>query len=479
MKQLLQHMRDGRTLVEEVPVPSALPGTALVRTHASLVSAGTERMVVEFARQSLLGKARSRPDLVKQVLARARREGLFGTARSAFSRLDQPLALGYSSAGTIVELGEGMSGFKVGQRVACAGGGYAVHAEYAVVPRHLLVPFPASLDFESAAFATLGAIGMHGFRLAQPQVGERVAVIGLGLLGLLTIQVAAAAGCQVFGIDVDAARVRLANSLGFEAVRRTGAAQAAASFTRGRGFDVVLICADTASNDPVELAAEMARDRARIVAIGAVGQGLPRRTYYEKELSFINSRSYGPGRYDASYEQQGNDYPIGHVRWTEGRNLESVVDLMVGGTLKVQPLITHRFPIAQAARAYNLITGKSREPFLGVVLTYDAKPAPRSTKVEFPSRRGTSSDVRLGVLGAGKFADATLLPAIKRAGGIDLVGIASSGGLHARHAAQKFGFSFAASSNDQVLKDRRINTIAVLTRHDSHTALVIDALQAG
>ena len=331
----------------------------------------------------------------------------------------------------------------------------------------------------SAAFATLGAIGMHGFRLAQPQVGERVAVIGLGLLGLLTIQVAAAAGCQVFGTDVDAARVRLADSLGFEAVKRAGAARAATSFTRSRGFDVVLICADTASNDPVELAAEIARDRARIVAIGAVGQVLPRRSYYEKELSFINSRSYGPGRYDPSYEQAGNDYPIGHVRWTEGRNLESVVDLMLGGALKVQPLITHRFPIAQAARAYNLITGKPRQPFLGVVLTYDARSASRSTKIEFPLRRAAPSDVRLGVLGAGKFADATLLPALKRAGGIDLVGIASSGGLHARHAAQKFGFSFASSSNEEVLKDRRINTIAVLTRHDSHAPLVIEALRQG
>lgn len=479
MKQLLQYMRDGRTLVEEVPVPAALPGTALIKTHASLVSAGTERMVVEFARQSLVGKARSRPDLVKQVLAKARREGLLGTARSAFSRLDQPLALGYSSAGTIVELGAGMPGFKVGQRVACAGGGYAVHAEYAVVPRNLLAPFPASLDFESAAFATLGAIGMHGFRLAQPQVGESVAVIGLGLLGLLTMQIAAAAGCRVFGIDVDASRVRLAASLGLTAVPRSRAAQAAPPFTRGRGFDVVLICADTASADPVELAAEIARDRARVVAIGAVGQTLPRRTYYEKELSFINSRSYGPGRYDPSYEQQGNDYPIGHVRWTEGRNLEAVVGLMVGGVLKAKPLITHRFPIGQAPRAYNLITGKSRQPFLGVVLTYDAKPAPRTTRIEFPARREPSSSVRLGVLGAGKFADATLLPAIKRAGGIDLVGIASSGGLHARHAARKFGFSFAASSNEEVLKDRRINTIAILTRHDSHAALAVEALKRG
>jgi threonine dehydrogenase-like Zn-dependent dehydrogenase len=279
MKQLLQYLRNGRTVVEDVPVPSVRPGMALVRTHASLVSAGTERMLVEFARQSLLGKARRRPDLVKQVIARARREGWLTAAQTAFSRLDQPLALGYSSAGTIVQLGTGMSGFKVGDRVACAGGGYAVHAEYAVVPRNLLAPFPSTLDFESAAFATLGAIGMHGFRLARPQVGEHVAVIGLGLLGLLSAQIAAAAGCRVFGVDVDPSRLRLASSLGIPGAARAQALQPAMAFTHGRGFDVLLICADTTSNDPVEFAAALARDRARIIAIGAVGQTLPRRLY--------------------------------------------------------------------------------------------------------------------------------------------------------------------------------------------------------
>lgn len=479
MKQLLQYMRDGKTIVEDVPVPAVRPGMALVRTHVSLVSAGTERMLVEFAQQSLLGKARRRPDLVRQVLAKARREGLLNAAQAAFKRLDQPLALGYSSAGTIVDLGSGMSGFKIGQRVACAGGGYAVHAEYAAVPRNLLAPFPTSLEFESAAFATLAAIGLHGFRLAQPQVGERLAVIGLGLLGLLTAQIAAAAGCQVFGVDLDGSRVRLASSLGVKAVTRPKVEQAASSFTRGQGFDAVLICADTTSSDPVELAAVIARDRARVVAIGAVGQDIPRRAYYEKELSFINSRSYGPGRYDSSYEEQGNDYPIGHVRWTEGRNLESVIDLMVGGALNVRPLITHRFSIQHAARAYKLITGKTRQPFLGVLLTYDAGRAAEGTKVAFPHRKVAAAPVRLGVLGAGKFADATLLPAIRQAGSTDLIGIASSGGLHARHAARKFGFSFAASSNQDVLNDQRINTIAILTRHDTHAALAIDALKAG
>ena len=322
MKQLLQYMHNGKTEVEDVPVPVARSGMALVRTHASLVSAGTERMVVDFARQSLLGKARRRPDLVRQVIQKARREGILGAVQASLNRLDQPMALGYSSAGTIAALGAGMTGFKVGQRVACAGSGYAVHAEYAVVPRNLLVALPATLDYESGAFGTLAAIGMHGFRLGQPQVGERVAVIGLGLLGLLTAQIASAAGCKVCGMDLDPLRVNLAASLGIPAFTRPRALEAAHGLTDGVGFDVILICADTASDDPVELAGEIARDRGRVVAIGAVGLHIPRRLYYEKELSFINSRSYGPGRYDPSYEEHGHDYPIGQVRWSEGRNLE-------------------------------------------------------------------------------------------------------------------------------------------------------------
>jgi predicted dehydrogenase/threonine dehydrogenase-like Zn-dependent dehydrogenase len=479
MKQLLQNLKDGRSTVEEVPMPVARAGTALVKTAASLVSAGTERMVVDFARQSLLGKARLRPDLVKQVVDKARREGLISTAKAAFDRLDQPMALGYSSSGTITALGAGMSGFRVGQRVACAGGGYAVHAEYAAVPRNLLAPLPRSVNFESAAFATLGAIGIHGFRLSQPQVGERVAVIGLGLLGLLTAQVASAGGCQVLGIDLDSGRVRLATSLGLHAVTRSKAIAFGQAVTANNGFDVVLICADTPSNDPVELAAAIARDRARIVAIGAVGLNIPRRSYYEKELSFINSRSSGPGRYDASYEEQGHDYPIGQVRWTEGRNLEAVVQLMAAGKLQTAPLITHRFPIETAARAYDVITGKKKEPFLGVLLTYDQKKEEKTKAIEIRAVRAQPSAVRLGVMGAGNFANATLLPAIQTAGGIELVGIASAGGLHAQHTAKKFGFAFAASSPDDVLKDARVNTVAILTRHDSHVDLAVKALRAG
>ena len=445
-------------------------------------------MVVEFAEKSLIGKARSRPDLVKQVADKARREGIVPTVQAAFNRLDQPMALGYSSAGTIVALSENMQGFKIGQRVACAGGGYATHAEYNVVPRNLLTPLPENVDFESAAFTTLGAIALHGFRLAEPQLGENVAVIGLGLLGLLTVQLASAAGCNVLGIDLDPSRITLASSLGFEAVAREGAESASQAFTANRGFDVIIICADTSSNDPVELAGVIARDRARIVATGAVGLSIPRAIYFQKEISFINSRSYGPGRYDPSYEENGNDYPIGYVRWTEGRNFQSVVDLMASGKLKVQPLITHRFPIEKATTAYEVITGKKKEKFLGVVLTYPEGKMKEERKIVFPTIVNRklalsvvegSSVVKLGILGAGLYANATLLPVIKNNKDFELVGIASSGGLHAQHSGKKFGFQYATSSDDEIINDPNINTIAILTRHDSHADLVVKALKAG
>ena len=482
MKQLLQNIKNGKSIVEDVPIPTPREGQALVKTEASLVSAGTERMVVEFAEKSLLGKARSRPDLVKQVVEKARREGLVNTAQSAFNRLDQPMALGYSSAGTIVALGKNMGGFRVGQRVACSGGGYAVHAEYTVVPRNLLTALPKKIDFESAACTTLGAIAMHGFRLAEPQIGEAVAVIGLGLLGLLTAQIASAAGCSVLGIDIDPARIALASSLGLEAAHREKAIDSSAAFTANRGFDIILICADTSSNDPVELAGVIARDRARVVATGAVGLNIPRKVYYEKEIAFINSRSYGPGRYDSSYEEDGNDYPLGYVRWTEGRNFEAVVELMAKDKLKVKPLITHRFPIEKATQAYDVITGKKKEPFLGVLLTYPESTEKlensKTIKFDVPTFK-RSNVLMLGVLGAGNFANAVLLPAIKKAGDIELVGIASSGGLHAQHSGKKFGFKYATSSNEEIINDPNINTVAILTRHDSHAELVIQALKAG
>ena len=480
MKQLLQNIKTGKSSIENVPVPTPREGQALVKVEASLVSAGTERMVVEFARKSYLGKARSRPDQVKQVLDKAKREGVVPTVQAVFNRLDQPMALGYSSAGTIVALGKNMQGFKVGQRVACAGGGFAVHAEYNVVPRNLLTPLPKNVDFESAAFTTLGAIALHGFRLAEPQIGENVAVIGMGLLGLLAAQIASASGCNVLGIDIDPARLALASSLGLQAVSRQAAEGSAQAFTSNRGFDAVIICADTSSNDPVELAGVIARDKARVVATGAVGLTFPRKVYYEKEISFINSRSYGPGRYDVNYEEHGHDYPLGYIRWTEGRNFEAVVDLMSKGKLRVQPLITHRFPIDKGIKAYEVITGKTKEKFLGVLLAYPSIQQKEESKITFPAvDNRQSSTVNLGVLGAGLFANAMLLPAIKKAGDINFVGIASSGGLHAQHSGKKYGFQYSTSNDYDIINDPNINTVAILTRHDSHADLVVKALKAG
>lgn len=462
-------------------MPSPQPGMVLVRNAASLVSAGTERALVEFAGKSLLGKARARPDLLRQMLDKARREGLLNAAQAAFGRLDEAMPLGYSSAGTIVELGSGVQGFRVGQRVACAGGGYAVHAEYVVVPQNLLAVLPENLDYGSAAFATLGAIALHGFRLAEVQLGARVAVIGLGLLGQLAASIAQSAGCQVLGIDLDEQRVALARKRGLQAIRRETAEEAAWAQSRGQGFDAVLVCADTQSDDPIELAGEMARDRARVVALGAVGMQVPRPTYYAKELNLIVSRSYGPGRYDPGYEEAGLDYPIGYVRWTEGRNLQAFVDLMSRGAVEVSDLITHRFSIEKAAQAYDLIQGK--QPFLGVLITYPKtrEKLPTAKRLQFPgaAKPLAKGSVRLGVLGAGNFARHTMLPAFKGLRGIDLVGIASASGRQAADLGKRFGFRYASSDEQQILKDKNINAVAVLTRHHLHGGLTLAALKAG
>ncbi len=482
MKQILQHMNDGKTVVEEVPVPVTRRGTALVRTSASLVSAGTERMLVDFAEKNLIGKAAARPDLVRQVISKAEREGLLPTLEAAFNKLDQPMPLGYSSAGTIVEVGAGMGEFKPGDRVACAGGGYAVHAEYDLVPLNLLAKIPDSVDFESAAFTTLGAIAMHGFRLSRPQIGESVCIIGLGLLGLLAAQIARAAGCAVFGVDLSADRVKLAQDLGFSAALTENCLDLVSGMTDGRGFDHVLICADTSSDETILLAGQVARDRGSVVAVGAVGLDIPRKIYYEKEINFIVSRSYGPGRYDPQYEENGLDYPPGYVRWTEGRNLQSFVDLLANGKVDVKPLISHRFSIDEAPKAYELITGRSKEPFLGVLLTYpnspDAEPVQRKVQNTAIGREATP-DIRVGVLGAGNYAQAVFLPILRKTGGAELSGIVTASGLSAQQAARKFGFHFAATAEEEVLSNPDINSVVILTRHQHHARQVIAALKNG
>jgi predicted dehydrogenase/threonine dehydrogenase-like Zn-dependent dehydrogenase len=493
MKQVVLKPSTGETSVEQVPLPSLGPGGLLVQTAASLVSVGTERMVADFAQKSILGKARSRPDLVRQTLDKVQREGILTTLDAVRNRLGQPMALGYSCAGTVMDVGAGVSEFEIGDRVACAGGGYAVHAEVVSVPKNLAVKLPDNVDFESAAFTTLGAIALQGIRLAEVKLGEVVAVIGLGLLGQLAVQMLKVAGCTVVGMDIQPQRAELAHKLGTDAVATAPDELSAIchQLSAGNGADAVLITADTKSNQPVEVAGEIARDKGIVVAVGAVGMAIPRNIYYEKELDFRISRSYGPGRYDPEYEEKGRDYPYAYVRWTEQRNMEAFVQLLAQDKVGVRPLITHRFPIADALEAYELITRKTGEPFLGVLLTYPGTPDLSRKAVLHPgSGRATGEAggrdvatvvdrVRVGVIGAGNFANATLLPAIKRVPGVELIGIASRGGLSARSTASRFGFAYCASDAQEIFNDPAVNTVAILTRHHLHANQVVAALNAG
>ena len=486
MKQVLQDARTGEVEVAEVPAPRLLPGCVLVRIAASLVSAGTERASSEFASKNLMQKAKARPDLVREVFNKVRRDGLFSAISAVRSRLDQPSALGYSSSGTVIGVADDITDIQVGDRVACAGAGFAVHAEFACIPRLLLarIPAEAAVSFEEAAFTTVGAVAIHGVRTADAKLGDVVAVIGLGLLGQLTVQILKAAGCRVLGLDLVAERAELAARLGADAVSisASGFRDLCLQHSGGHGADAVLITAETASSDPVNLAAEIARERAVIAAVGTVGMELQRRLYYGKELDFRVSRSYGPGRYDAAYEQKGRDYPIGYVRWTETRNMEAFLQLLAERKLDVHALITHRFPVAHGSDAYDLITGKTGEPSLGVLITY-SEDSEAQSYVELPPK-GDSSSIRpkslaIGVLGAGTFATSTLLPSIKKVPGIEFVAVCAANGSHARHAAEKFGFRYCATDEEKILGDPTVNTVVVATRHNLHASQVLAALGAG
>ena len=487
MKQLLQDARTGTVSVAEVPPPQLLPGCVLVRVEASLISAGTERASSEFAGKNLFAKAKARPDLVHEVLAKLRRDGLLATLQSVRSRLDQPQSLGYSSAGTVIAVGDGVSDINIGDRVACAGAGFAVHAELACIPRLLVAKIPpgGKVSSEEAAFGTVGAICLHGIRTAQVSLGDTVAVIGLGLLGQVTVQLLKAAGCRVLGIDLLPERAQLSLQNGAEAIC-VGAEEfrdLCAQKTGGVGVDSVLITAETPSSGPVQLAAEVARDRAIVVAVGTVGMEISRKLYFEKELDFRVSRSYGPGRYDAAYEQKGRDYPIGYVRWTETRNMEAFLQLIAEGKLNLSSLITHRFAVEQAVQAYDLISGRIDEQCLGVLIKYaeadlraDSVPAPRVSLAPLPSRPGS---VRIGMLGAGNFAQSTLLPVLKSISEALLVGVCNSTGPRGRRAAEKFGFSYCTHSDSEILNDANVDAVVIATRHHLHSRQVLDALTAG
>lgn len=478
MKQVIQNNRSGTILVEELPAPLPSAGFVQVQNAFSLVSAGTERMLLEFAEKNLLQKAQARPDLVKQVLHKAQVEGLVPTLTAAFNRLDQPMELGYSSAGSVLNLGEGSTRFHVGQRVACAGAGHAVHAEVITVPENLLVNIPDSVSFEEAAFTTVAAIAMHGFRLANPSIGESVAVIGLGMLGLLAAQIAKAAGCRVLGIEPNPLRRKVAEELGISTANLEEAAGKAKNFSRDLGIDCILICADGASSDPVELAAHIARDKAKVVALGAVGLNLPRKAFYEKELSVVISRSYGPGRYDYEYEEKGLKYPIGQVRWTETQNLQAVMDLLESGALNVKPLITHIFEIANAPQAYSLIANKT-EPSLGVLLKYPEHEQEFANLITLApaSQTKTMNTVTLGVLGAGNYAQAVFLPIIESSKETRRHTIVSANGVSAKHSGEKYGFENASTSDEAVISNPEINTIAIFTQHHLHASQVSTALK--
>lgn len=484
MKQVLQSIKSGVTEVADVPRPALRSGHVLVQTSRSLVSAGTERMLVEFGKAGWLGKARRQPEKVRMVLDKIRTDGLVPTIEAVFEKLDRPLPLGYCNVGRVLEVGGNVPGIERGQRVVSNGR----HAEVVSVPRNLVVPVPTNVTDDEAAFTVLGAVALQGVRLLEPGLGESVAVIGLGLVGLLAIQILRANGCRVVGLDPNPERVRLAVQFGVEAIRVAEDVDALAfvqAFSRGRGVDGVLVTASTASNAPVHQAAMMCRKRGRIVLVGTAGLELSRTDFYEKELTFQVSCSYGPGRYDPSYEDKGNDYPFAFVRWTEQRNFEAVLDMLADRRIDVAPLVSHRFAIAGATDAYDLITGP--EPSLGILLDYPeavtgGDAAAFSQTLALPpsghTRAGAAAQPRLAFVGAGNYAQSTLIPAFRKTPA-RLVAVVSNEGASGVHAGRRYGFEVASTDAHATIRSSSIDAVVIATRHDSHASLVCEALAAG
>lgn len=483
VKQILQSLKTGATTVVEVPCPAPRRTDVLIRTSRTLVSAGTERMLVEFGKAGWLAKARQQPEKVRMVLDKIRTDGLVPTLEAVFNKLDQPLPLGYCNVGVVVEAGPDARGFAAGDRVVSNGH----HAEVVSVPTNLCARVPAGVADEQAAFTVLGAIALQGIRLVQPTLGESVVVTGLGLIGLMTVQLLRAHGCRVLGIDFDPEKLALARAFGAEVVD-LGAGEdpvsAAAAFSRGHGIDAVLITASTKSSEPVHQAALMCRKRGRIVLVGVSGLELSRADFYEKELTFQVSCSYGPGRYDPTYEERGIDYPVGFVRWTEQRNFEAVLDMIADGRLDVRPLISHRIPIAEAERAYELVGGAA--PSLGILLEYPSaaeqpeavlrrRTIPLSSSPSPPSGTGRP---RVAFVGSGNYSTAVLIPAFREAGA-SLTSIASRAGVSGVHAGRKFGFNATTTDVDAALADPSADAVVITTRHDTHARFAAQALTAG
>ncbi|MCZ6594994.1 MAG: bi-domain-containing oxidoreductase [Bacteroidetes bacterium] len=484
MRQVIQYQKTGEMFIGELPAPQLRPGGILVQNIFSLISAGTEKASVKTAQASMVGKAKSRPDLVKQVLDNVKRQGVVSTYKKVQNRLDNYKQLGYSSAGIVVESASGE--FKSGDRVACAGGGYALHAEYIFVPKNLAVKIPDDVSFEDAACATLCSIALQGVRQAEVDLGEYVAVIGLGLVGLIVVQLLAANGCRVIGLDISEINFDLAKKMGCEdcLVSDFDAITKVLNFTKGRGTDAVIITAATQSNQPIEAALEVARKKSKIVVVGDVKMDIPRGPFYEKELELRNSCSYGPGRYDPDYEEKGMDYPIGYVRWTERRNLEACLDLMSQKKLDLQALVSHKFKIEDALQAYDIIMGKAKKRYLGILIEYPKDhengrlEMRRVILQDRPNATLTSNELCVGFIGAGNFAQSFLLPALQKLG-IRPRGVATSRPVNAQSVAKKFNFDYFVTDPQEILDDKEINSIFVATRHDSHAKYVIESLKRG
>ncbi len=484
MKQITQDISSGSLELVEVPPPVLQPNGVLVATAASLISAGTERMLIDLAQKSLIGKAKARPDLVKQVVEKARKEGIVNTYHNVRSKMDRPMPLGYSAAGSVLEVGSSVRGISPGDRVAIAGAGYANHASVNYVPANLVARIPDGVSFDDAAFTTVASIALQGVRLAAPAVGESVAVIGLGLIGLVTVQILKANGCKVVGIDIDPGKIERGKELGLDLAVLSSSDQLRPlidSLTSGHGVDYAIITASTKDNGPIEMAGDITRRKGDVVVVGAVGMDIPRNVYYHKEITLQVSMSYGPGRYDPSYEERGIDYPYDYVRWTEQRNMEAVLDLISAGRLDVRALTTHRFDFEHALKAYELIQSGS-EPFVGVLLEY-GKPEPNATSsvrlVQDKNPTAPSKEtLRVGFAGAGNYAQLHLLPRLEKNEHVHLSGLVTATGISARKAGEKFGFD-SCSTDFEDLLGSTTDAVFLATRHSTHGDLAIRSLAAG